>query len=146
VPVNWDDLEIALTSNSVELTCYFDVRNGEVQMLPVGGGEDEDSPSEEEIDAGLEAGHLVLVEPLGPSIEYGWMVEFADSVSDARLRDLLAVALDGRGAFRRFKDVLLDYQAQRERWFAFRDGRVRAAGFEWLAEQGLEPTTAPPKR
>jgi len=144
--VNWDDLEIALTSNSVELTCYFDVRNGEVQMLPVGGGEDEDSPSEEEIDAGLEAGHLVLVEPLGSSIEYGWMVEFADSVSDARLRDLLAVALDGRGAFRRFKDVLLDYPAQRERWFAFRDGRVRAAGFEWLAEQGLEPTTAPPKR
>ena len=144
--MNWDDLEIALTSNSVELTCYFDVRNGEVQMLPVGGGEDEDSPSEEEIDAGLEAGHLVLVEPLGSSIEYGWMVEFADSVSDARLRDLLAVALDGRGAFRRFKDVLLDYQAQRERWFAFRDGRVRAAGFEWLAEQGLEPTTAPPKR
>jgi hypothetical protein len=147
VPVNWDDLEVALTTNPIELTCYLDVRNGEVQMLPSGRlGEDDDWPSEEEIDAGLEAEHLILIEPLGSSIEYGWMAEFASTVADARLHDLLAVALGGRGAFRRFKDVLLDHHAERERWFAFRNGRVRAAGFEWLAEQGLEPTTVPPKR
>jgi len=30
------------------------------------------------------------------------------TVGDARLRDRLEVALDGRGAFRRFKNVLLD--------------------------------------
>jgi len=37
------------------------------------------------------------------------------------------IALDGRGAFRRLTDVLLDYLAEREAWFALRGGRVRAA-------------------
>jgi hypothetical protein len=147
VPVNWDDLEMALTTNPVEWTCYLDVRNGEIQMLPGGHlGEDDDWPSEEEIDAGLAAGHLIHVEPLGSSIEYGWMAEFASTVGDVRLRDLLEVALNGRGAFRRFKDVLHDYPAEREGWFAFRDGRVRAAAREWLAENGIDPTTAPSRK
>jgi hypothetical protein len=144
VSVNWDELEIALTTTLGEWTCYLDVRNGEVQMLPGGRlGEDDDWPSEEEIDAGLAAGHLIHVEPLGSSVEYGWMAEFVGTVGNAHLRDLLEVALNGRGAFRRFKDVLHDHPAEREAWFAFRDGHVRAAAREWLAEQGLDPTTAP---
>jgi hypothetical protein len=147
VPVNWDDLETALTTNPVEFTCYLDVRDGEVQMLPGGHlGEDGDWPSEEEIDAGLAAGHLIHVEPLGSSVEYGWMADFVGTVGNARLRDLLEVALAGRGAFRRFKDVLRDYPAEREVWFAFRDGHVRAAARDWLEEKGINPTTAPPRR
>lgn len=146
-PVNWDDLEMALTTNPVELTCYLDVRNGDVQMLPIGRfGEDEGLPSEEEIDADLAEGHLIHVEPLGSSVEYGWMADFIGTVGNARLRDLLEVALAGRGAFRRFKDVLHDHPAERERWFASRDGHVRAAARQWLAENGIEATTAPPRR
>jgi ATP/maltotriose-dependent transcriptional regulator MalT len=74
------------------------------------------------------------------------MAEFAETVGDARLRDRLEVALDGHGAFRRFKNVLLDFLAERERWFAFRDARLRAAAREWLAEQGIDPTTVPRER
>ena len=74
------------------------------------------------------------------------MAEFAATVGNAHLRDLLEVALNGRGAFRRFKDVLLDYPAERERWFAFRDGQVRAAASEWLAENEIDATSTPPRR
>jgi hypothetical protein len=56
------------------------------------------------------------------------------------------VALAGRGAFRRFKDVLLHYPAEREAWFAFRDRHVRAAAWDWLEVKGINPTTAPPRR
>ncbi len=142
VPVDWDDLEMALTSNDAEWTCYFDMRTGEVQMVPVDRlGAGGDWPSEDELDAGLDAGHLIRVEPLGSRVEYRWMEEFAETVGDARLRDRLEVALDGRGAFRRFKNALLDFPAERERWFAFRDERLRAAAREWLVEQGIDPTT-----
>lgn len=147
VAVNWDDLEMAFTANAEEWTCYLDVRSGEVQMVPVGRMDDDDTGlSDEELDAGLEAGHLIHVEPLGSRIEYRWMEEFAGTVGDARLRDRLEVALDGRGAFRRFKNVLLDAPDERERWFAFRDARLRTATREWLAEHGIEPTTEPPER
>jgi hypothetical protein len=72
------------------------------------------------------------------------MAEFAGTVRDVRLRDRLEVALDGRGAFRRFKNALLDFPAERKRWFAFRDERLRTVAREWLEEEGIEPTTPPP--
>jgi hypothetical protein len=104
VPVNWGDLEKALTSNVDEWACYLDVRNGGVQMAPIDSyGDSDDRPSAEDVDAELAAGHLIPIEPLGSSIEYGWMTEFAESVADARVRARLEMALDGRGAFRRFK-------------------------------------------
>ena len=67
-------------------------------------------------------------------------------MSDPRVRDRLEVALHGRGAFRRFKSVLLEYLDERERWFAFQDKRIREAMREWLEENNIEPTTEPPKK
>jgi hypothetical protein len=142
VPIDWDDLEIALTFNADEMSCYLDVRTGKVEMVPAGRLRDDDWPPDQEIDAGLARGHLIHVEPLGSSVEYGWMAAFASSARDARLRDKLEVALDGRGAFRRFKNVLASYAAERESWFAFRDVRLRETVREWLAERGIEPTAS----
>jgi len=146
VPVNWNDLEMALTANAAEWTCYLDVRSGDVQMVPIDRLAAAAGPSEEDLDAELVVGDLIHVEPLGSSVEYGWMVEFVATMGDARLRDRLEVALDGRGAFRRFQNMLLDSPAERERWFVFRDKRLRAAARGWLMEQRVEPTTSPPKQ
>lgn len=147
VPVNWDDLEMALTWRSDELEYFLDLRTGEVRqsrLVAVAGDAQDSELSENEADAGLAEGYLVRIEPLESSVEYGWMAEFATSVTDRRLRDRLEVALDGRGAFRRFKEVLAGDPAERERWFRFRDARVREAMCEWLADKGIEPTTEPP--
>jgi hypothetical protein len=145
--VDWDDLDMALTSNPAEWSCYLDVRTGKVQMRPddylgVGG----EWPSEEEIDAGLGAGHLLPIERLGSTIEYGWMTDFTATVPNVRLRGSLDAALAGRGPFRRFKDVLRGHPGERERWFAFRDECVWAAANEWLRENGIEPSNAPQRR
>jgi hypothetical protein len=144
VPVDWDSLELALTSHPDETANYFDLRTGEVQidyLYPL--SDIEDAPSKGDIEAGLAAGHLIPVQPLPSSVEYGWMAAFADSVLDPRLQELLQVALNGRGAFRRFKDVLGAYPEERKRWFAFRDGRLRETMLEWLADHDLEPTAQP---
>ena len=50
-----------------------------------------------------------------------------------------APARCGRGAFRHFKDVLLDYPDERERWFKFKNARVRERILEWLESEGVEP-------
>ncbi len=62
------------------------------------------------------------------------MVEFSETVKDRNLREKLAIALDGKGAFRRFKNVLSDYPEERERWFSFKDERIRQEVIEWLDE------------
>ena len=42
------------------------------------------------------------------------------------------MAINGKGAFRRFKDVLLNYPEERERWFQFKDDKTEERALEWL--------------
>ncbi len=72
---------------------------------------------------------------------YDDMVDFVDTVDDERLRDLLLVAIQGKGAFRRFKDVLAQFGKpdERQRWFAFRDARELGRLRDWLESVGIEP-------
>lgn len=70
---------------------------------------------------------------------YRDMEDFIDTVEDPTLAKLLAVAIDGRGAFRRFKDVLYEYPDEREGWFAFQKTQVRQRMLDWLASEGIEP-------
>ena len=69
---------------------------------------------------------------------YRDMEEFIATIQDSRLQDPLDRAIQGRGAFRRFKDVLGDYPHERERWFQFRDARLRRRVLEWLEDEGIE--------
>lgn len=63
---------------------------------------------------------------------YEDMQDFIATVEDEHLAELLDVAINGKGAFRRFKDVLLSYPEERERWFKFKDDRVQGTALEWL--------------
>jgi hypothetical protein len=149
VPIDWDDLEMALTWRMDEVQSFLDIRTGRVRQcrLERFGEEPEDyEMSEEEADAELADGHLVRVEPFASSVEWDWMAEFAGSVSDRHLRDHLEEALQGRGAFRRFKAALERHPPERQRWFQFHDLRVREAMLAWLADNDIEPATPPPER
>ncbi|MCK5767566.1 MAG: hypothetical protein KAH35_04240 [Candidatus Atribacteria bacterium] len=78
--------------------------------------------------------------PERPSYEgYNLMVEFAEKVEDESLREKLSIALDGKGAFRRFKNVIADYPDYREKWFKFRDERQNKEVIEWINSIGIEP-------
>jgi uncharacterized protein UPF0158 len=83
------------------------------------------------------AGAAVLVDPLPVAIAYADMEDFIACVRDVRARDLLERAIVGRGAFRRFKDTLLDTPDLRRAWFAFHDARSERRAIDWLVEHGL---------
>jgi hypothetical protein len=74
------------------------------------------------------------------------MEAFIEGLRDANLQELLAVAIRGPGAFRRFKNVLADHLGERERWFAFRRARTHQRIREWLESEGIEPVPRPPER
>jgi hypothetical protein len=69
------------------------------------------------------------------------MERFIPMVEEPGLRDQLTQAIDGKGAFRRFKDVLMAFAPERERWFAFRSERLRVFMEAWLSAHGLRPIT-----
>src|SRR5262249_39718314 len=69
---------------------------------------------------------------------YEDMEAFIETVAGPGLQERLWSAIRGRGAFRRYKNVLADAPAERERWFAFKDRRMRERALVWLAEEGIE--------
>ncbi len=71
------------------------------------------------------------------------MERFIASVESTELRNKLVRAIDGKGAFRRFKDVLMSYPIDRERWFTFRSERLRACMEAWLTAHGIDPVARP---
>jgi predicted nucleotidyltransferase len=90
-----------------------------------------------EQETGLDLERLVWIPPSDSAAAYADMEEFIACVRDPRARDLLERAIAGRGAFRRFKDTLLDFPDLRETWFKFRDARAERRAIEWLRAEGL---------
>lgn len=97
--------------------------------------EDGDDPCPDEVGAR----YIDLV----PSSEaYRDMQDFVARVPDRRAADLLCRAIEGRGAFRRFKDTLFEFPELRETWFKFHDVRMRRRAIEWLVDCRLVEDSA----
>jgi hypothetical protein len=116
---------------------FLDLRTGEVFYI---SDEWMDSDEIEEIGKRLESEpERYLSIPTDSSREgYQDMVAFTEEVEDENLKEKLWIALDGKGAFRRFKDVIAGYPDERERWFEFKENRVKQRVMEWLEENELE--------
>ncbi len=67
------------------------------------------------------------------------MVAFAESVRGKGLREKLLVALNGKGAFRRFRSVLNDHPDELEKWYGFKDDWMREEAVKWLLLSDIEP-------
>ena len=81
---------------------------------------------------------LVCINPLPSWVWYQDMADFAETITDERAGRRLARAIQGRGAFRRFKDELREEHADLlPVWYAFSDVRARRRAVEWLADNSL---------
>ncbi len=81
---------------------------------------------------------FISVEPDNPREDYRDMERFIQRVENDRLRERLWDAIQGRGAFRRFKDLLYRYPDVQERWFAFKADRIEQRILDWLKYRGIE--------
>jgi hypothetical protein len=132
VPVAWEALEDAFENNAPEVHSYLHLENGEVIRI-VDGIADPGMHQRVMGDA-----QYLRVEPVSSREQYRWMERFIATVEEGDLRDKLVASIDGKGAFRRFKDVLMSFPVDRERWFTFRSERLRACMETWLATHGIE--------
>ena len=73
-----------------------------------------------------------------PHDGYQDMVDFASTVKDQHLQNSLSIALDGKKAFRRFKDVLYNYPQEQERWYKYSQDCKEQRAREWLESEGIE--------
>lgn len=133
IAIDLSDLATALEDHS-DLAWYLDTKTGEV--LPVSEDADDELlpvPREELV----ESDRFTFIETLESRLGWEEMRDFAGRVEDRRLRDLLEVALAGKGAYGRFKAVLADHPEERARWFAEHDQHMEVQARAWLDRQGI---------
>jgi Uncharacterised protein family (UPF0158) len=81
---------------------------------------------------------LVCIGPLPSWVWYQDMADVAEQITDERAGRRLARAIQGKGAFRRFKDELhREYPDLVPVWYAFRDTRAQRRAVQWLADNSL---------
>ena len=137
VPVDWEALEDAFENNAPEVHSYLHLDTGEVLRVV-------DGIADPEMHARIASdNNYMRIDPVSSREQYRWMERFIPMVDEDGLRQKLGSAIDGKGAFRRFKDVLMSYGAERERWFAFRSERLRVFMEAWLAAHALVAIARP---
>jgi len=77
----------------------------------------------------------------------GWrdMADFAGRVAVPGVRERLERSIEGRGAFRRFRD-LVHREGLDEEWYAFSEERAMGRAREWLAGKGIRALPREPSR
>ncbi len=137
IPIDWEALEDAFENNAPEVHSYLHLVTGDVLRVV-------DGVADPQMHARIAADtNYLRIDPVSSREQYRWMERFIPMVEDADLQAKLSQAIDGKGAFRRFKDVLMAYGPERERWFSFRSERLRIFMEAWLAAHALSPIARP---
>jgi Uncharacterised protein family (UPF0158) len=127
IHIDWEELEQAFENHDPLILYVLDRRTGAVAAT-------KDVISDP---------NIIRVEPLPSREQYRMMERFIESVTSAKVREALNGTIVGRGAFRRFKDVLVRFPEERRRWFAFRDSLVHRHILDWLKLHKLELVEMP---
>jgi hypothetical protein len=137
VPVDWEALEDAFENNAPEVHSYLHLVTGEVLRVV-------DGVADPQMHVRIASDpNYLRIDPVSSREQYRWMERFIPMVEDAELRAKLTVAIDGKGAFRRFKDVLMAYGTDREKWFTFRSERLRTFMEAWLTAHAIHAIPRP---
>jgi hypothetical protein len=139
IQIDWTALEAAFENHAPEVRSYLDRKSGEIITLVSGG--DDDDPGAMRVHAHPE--EFLRIEPVPSREQYRMMEQFIESVTSGALREQLADAIVGKGAFRRFKDAVGRYPDERKRWFAFRDVLLHQYILEWLKQHRVELKAMP---
>ncbi|MFO0693510.1 MAG: UPF0158 family protein [Polyangiales bacterium] len=137
VPIAWEALEDAFENNAHEVHSYLHLETGEVIRVVDGIA---DPAMHHRI---MADSSYLRIDPVSSREQYRWMERFIATVEDGEFRQKLVQSIDGKGAFRRFKDVLMSFPVDRERWFSFRSERLRSCMEAWLTAHGIEPIERP---
>ncbi len=153
--INWSDLELGSDTGFSSISHFLDLETGEVLMVsdedrdyledPIDSLQDWEKEAAERARAVEEGyGERYIRVPGQDSREgYRDMEHFIGTVASPRLGDRLERAIAGRGAFRRFRDVLAEQPKEETRWYAYKELRLQQRMLDWLESIDVEPINPP---
>lgn len=136
LPVDLEELASLLEGDPRWGGGRIDLKTGD--CLPDDLDYEEDDLNEDE-----DEDRWLYVDCVGSHDGYRDMELFVGTVDDPAIADRLEIAISGKGAFRRFKDVLSRRPDELARYFQFSDERQRGRARAWLAAEGYRPVKSP---
>jgi hypothetical protein len=123
------------TSEHDMLSWFLDLETGEVRMLY----DDHFEGDEDEFAVELERSpdRFEEIPRYETREKYDLMCRFAESIDEEDIREKLALALRGRGAFSRFRDVVFPHPDLSAAWNAMEQDAMLEAAEQWLAGLGI---------
>ena len=114
-----------------EIDCYYKPENDEIFLSNIGEYE---NLNEDELDELFEKS---IILPTQYEInEYQIMVDFIDTINDLEIRNNLYRLIQGKGAFRRFKNYCIEVNIIQD-WYNYRKEKYKKIAINWCKENGL---------
>lgn len=132
--VKLEEVVEALDLANDETQFLYDVKNEKIIMVYDGLVDGIKNP---ELIEEIEFGEYISLPENFEINEYQMMEEFILKLPRGNSQRVLAHAIQGKGAFRRFKDRLYDVGLVKE-WYSFRDGAYEKLAREWCEEHNIE--------
>lgn len=152
--VDLDEISMAMRTDRSMDRVFLDTQSGDIIQIPM--ELDEDRIDDEKHIAYLPQWEKDMVdlaravyddtegryEPIPEKLsseDYDTMVMFVRRLDDINLAQRLYDALEGKGAFRRFKDTLARYPQTERDWYEYKDETERQEVRRWLWRIGIDP-------
>lgn len=112
-------------------SAFLDLTNGGISYVEP--GEDDEEYFDDKF--------LPLPSDLFEELRYGSLDAFVETLGSDPIREKLEKAIRGKGAFRRFKDIVFDggNEELKRRWLWFETRRKRKCIAEWLRDRNIQP-------
>jgi hypothetical protein len=115
----------------------FDDDMGAFEEVELDGEYDIPEWMEDEVELAVrifleEHGRYVRIPERKPESVFSAMREFTEGLANEGLQEELLAILDGKGAFRRFKDALEPHPKERKKWYGFNAGKAKGEIGDWM--------------
>ena len=121
---------LELVDNIVD--CYYNPEKDEIFLSNIGEYEE---LSEDEIEELFEKS---IILPTQYEInEYQMMVDFIDTINNLEIKNNLQRLIQGKGAFRRFKDYCIETNIIQD-WYDYKEQKYKKIAIEWCKQNKLE--------
>lgn len=112
--------------------CYYNPQKDEIFLSNIGEYED---LNEDELDVLFEKS---IILPTRYEInEYQIMVNFIETINNLEIKNKLQSLIQGKGAFRRFKDYCIKINIIQD-WYKYENDRYKEIAIEWCKQNELE--------
>lgn len=114
------------------IDCYYNPERDEIFLSNIGEYEE---LTEDEIDELFEESFIL---PTQYEInEYQIIVDFIDSIENPETKSNLQRIIQGKGAFRRFKDYCFEINIIQD-WYKYKEEKYKEIAIEWCKQNELE--------